>query len=161
MAPSDLLSTIRGEIDTRLSDLRPLLAEYEQLLTALRALDSGEGSSSGSPQAPRRVGATGSRASRANRRGSAAGAIRRAASATRANSTRKPRASRGAAREAILGALEHGSHTVGELATVTAMSAPNISANVRRLLIEGAIAKTQRGGRTAYALAGDSTASGR
>jgi len=37
MAP-DLLSTIRSEIDARLSELRPLLSEYERLAAAAAAL---------------------------------------------------------------------------------------------------------------------------
>ncbi|HEY5261290.1 MAG TPA: hypothetical protein VIJ33_04205, partial [Solirubrobacteraceae bacterium] len=121
---------------------------------------------------------------RTTRRGSAAGAIRRAASdavdgATEGNvderhaeplkvaavqpstppTAEKPkssRAARGAAREAILAALDHGSHTIGELAIVTAMSAPNINGNLRRLLSEGAVAKTEREGKAAWALAGAS-----
>jgi hypothetical protein len=66
-------------------------------------------------------------------------------------STRE-RAPKGAARQAIVAALEHGSHTVGELAVVTAMTGPNINGNIRRLLQEGAITKTSREGKTAYAL---------
>jgi DNA-binding transcriptional ArsR family regulator len=62
------------------------------------------------------------------------------------------RAQRGAAREAILAALDHGSHTVGELVVVTAMSAPNLTGNLRRLVSDGTIVKTEREGKTAYAL---------
>lgn len=156
---TDLLSAIQGEIEERIAALRPLLAEYEQLLAATDALDAGEpgaaGASAASPEAASRRGR------RPAARGSAAGAIRRASSgsvrkrtAAPAGGTRKPRAGRGAAREAILGALEHGSHTVAELVTVTAMSAANISGNVRRLLAEGAISKTGREGKAAYVLAG-------
>lgn len=116
---ADLLSAIRAEIEDRLSELRPALAEYEGLLDAAEALD--------------REHTTQRRAARA------------AAVPTRAR--------RGAAREAILAALEHGSHTVAELALVTGMSAANINGNLRRLLAEGAVAKAQREGRTAYALA--------
>jgi DNA-binding transcriptional ArsR family regulator len=62
------------------------------------------------------------------------------------------RAARGAAREAILAALDHGSHTVGELAVVTAMSGPNINGNLRKLVSEGAVVKTEREGKAAWAL---------
>jgi len=61
-----------------------------------------------------------------------------------------------APREEILAALEHGSHTVGELAVVTAMSGPNINGNLRRLVSEGAVAKTEREGKVAYVLPADS-----
>lgn len=134
MARENLLSTIRSEIEERLDALRPLLAEHEQLLGALSALDANAGGAS-----------TTSRSS--SRRA-------QAASRTRAprKSSKQKRAPRGAAREAILGALEHGSHTVSELVVVTAMTGPNINGNLRRLLSEGAIAKTDREGKTAYAL---------
>jgi hypothetical protein len=155
MAPrNDLLSTIQGEIEARLADLRPLRAEYEQLLAAMQALDAGDASRA---QATAPSIERGGRQRKSAVRGSAAGAIGRAASKprrTRASTGagRKSRAGRGAAREAILSALEHGSHTVSELVTVTAMSTPNISGNVRRLLAEGKISKTDRGGRAAYVL---------
>lgn len=165
MAPSnDLLGTIQAEIDARLTALRPALAEYEQLLAAMQALDAGGASQAqGAAQA--------SRASRSKRppakRGTAVGVIRRAASEplrsralARASerTARKPRAVRGVAREAILAALEHGSHTVGELVTVTAMSAPNVNGNVRKLLAEGRVSKTDRDGKAAYVLAGGQSA---
>jgi DNA-binding transcriptional ArsR family regulator len=160
MAP-DLLSTIRLEIDERLSELRPLPAEYERLLMAADALvaTGREGS-----VAVAKTAAPATRARRETRvgtarRGSAAGAIERAAAGQPAAAPRrspakpKPeRAARGAAREAILAALDHGSHTVGELAVVTAMSSPNINGNLRRLFSEGAVVKTEREGKTAWAL---------
>lgn len=128
MARNDLLSTIQSEIEQRLRALRPLLSEHEQLLAAAEALDS-------APRARRSTKATGTKATGRTPKG-----------------PKRGRAQRGAAREAILAALEHGSHTVGELVTVTAMSAPNIGGNVRRLLTEGTVSKTERGGRTAYTL---------
>jgi hypothetical protein len=135
MAP-DLLSTIRREIDERLSELRPLLAEREQLLGAIQALEEA----------------------------AAAGVIERAASGpakvtTAKRKVAKPaardkpkRAVRGVARETILAALDHGSHTVSELAIVTAMSGPSINSNLRKLVAEGAIVKTEREGKAAWAL---------
>ena len=64
------------------------------------------------------------------------------------------RAQRGAAAVAILAALEHGSHTVSELAIVTAMSGAIINNNLRRLQQAGTIARTKRAGdgKAAYAL---------
>jgi DNA-binding MarR family transcriptional regulator len=55
---------------------------------------------------------------------------------------------------AILAALEHGSHTVSELAVVTAMSGAIINNNLRRLQQAGAITRTKRegDGKAAYAL---------
>jgi hypothetical protein len=63
------------------------------------------------------------------------------------------RVSRDIARETILAALEHGSHTVGELAVVTAMSGPSINGNLRKLVSSGAVVKTEREGKAAWALA--------
>jgi DNA-binding transcriptional ArsR family regulator len=145
---TDLLSTIAGEIETRMRELRPALAEYERLLEAAAALASEQAATrqparSARPASSRRVS---SRASSSRRP-----AIRLTASAT-ATAAKPKRAVRGAAREAILAALEHGSHTVGELVAVTAMTAANVNGNVRRLLSEGAIAKTLREGKVAYEL---------
>ena len=55
---------------------------------------------------------------------------------------------------AILAALEHGSHTVSELAIVTAMSGAIIKNNLRRLQQAGTITRTKRAGdgKAAYAL---------
>jgi DNA-binding transcriptional ArsR family regulator len=181
MAP-DLLSTIRREIDERLRELRPLVAEHTRLLEAVGALVATgcEGST-----AVAKTAAPARRKTRVGveRRGSAAGAIelaavgpadtaaegqvdsesanrleaadvQRVAAPMRSAAKPKPeRAARGAAREAILAALDHGSHTVGELAVVTAMSGPNINGNLRRLFSEGAVVKTEREGKAAWALA--------
>jgi DNA-binding transcriptional ArsR family regulator len=160
MDPENLLSTIWSEIEERLDALRPLLAEHEQLVGALSALDANTGSPGQDVSAPVRTSAAGS----ARTPRSAAG-TRRVAPARRSSSrtgktagahaskgSKQKRAPRGAAREAILAALEHGSHTVSELVGVTAMTGPNVNGNLRRLLAEGAIAKTDREGKTAYAL---------
>jgi hypothetical protein len=177
MAP-DLLSTICREIDERLNELRPLLAERDRLIVAADALVAADREDS-APTA--RESSTGGVSGRGRagggRRSSAAGALKRAAAgpttveiegkaeqvSTAALEAQEPRrsapkqkperAARGAAREAILGALEHGSHTVGELAIVTAMSGPNINGNLRRLAAEGAVVKAEREGKAAWALA--------
>ncbi|HTD58081.1 MAG TPA: helix-turn-helix domain-containing protein [Solirubrobacteraceae bacterium] len=151
MAP-DLLSTICDEIDERLNELRPLLAEYEQLLGAVSAIEparrgSAKAHADGKPDAE-----PAKRPEAAKRPGTAT--AQRPTRSPRSTAPPKPeRAARGAAREAILGALEHGSHTVGELAVVTAMSGPNINGNLRRLALEGVVAKTVREGKTAWSLA--------
>jgi hypothetical protein len=137
--PDDLLTTIRAEIDARMSELRPLLDEYEGLLSATDALGPAGSSSWRGPA----------------RRGSAAGGkarVKARSSSPRGRPPTRARAPRGAAGKAILAALEHGSHTVGELATVTAMADPNIRANIRRMLAEGTIVKISREGKAAYAL---------
>jgi hypothetical protein len=135
MAP-DLLSTICREIDQRLSELRPRMAEYERLLVAADALfTTGHNGSAAIETA-----VTAKRGRRATRLGTAA-------------KPKAERAARGAARESILAALEHGSHTVGELVVVTAMSGPNVNGNLRRLVAEGIVAKTEREGKTAWSLA--------
>lgn len=63
-------------------------------------------------------------------------------------------ASPAAVRQAILAALEHGSHTASELVMVTAMSAPEIRGGLVRLAGREAITKVKRrgDGKTAYAL---------
>jgi hypothetical protein len=82
------------------------------------------------------------------------GKPRSAARPSRGAADPKPeRVSRDIARETILAALEHGSHTVGELAVVTAMSGPSINGNLRKLVSAGAVVKTEREGKAAWALA--------
>jgi hypothetical protein len=67
---------------------------------------------------------------------------------------RKP-VSQAAAQQAILAALEHGSHTATELVMVTAMSSSDIRNNLSRLARRGGVAKVKRAGdgKSAYALA--------
>jgi len=60
----------------------------------------------------------------------------------------------GPAEQAIVAALEHGSHTVGELGVVTAMSGSEIREGARGLLKAGKIVRAKREGRAAYALPG-------
>jgi hypothetical protein len=234
---SDLLTTIRGELEARLAELRPLLSEYDQLVAAAEALDARAigtvAPSEVAVQAPSRSEAkTASSAARVARapgaedvartpsrvelerassqapelerassqveterassgadvettpsedtepspsavvvdtppeaprprrgrgaRGSAAGTIERAASGSTADpgASKPPRAARGAAEQAILAALEHGSHTAGELVTVTAMSSQSIRTSLSRLVMLGKVSKTKRESKTAYALSG-------
>jgi DNA-binding transcriptional ArsR family regulator len=140
----DLLNTIRHEIDERLSELRPLLAEYERLVVAADAL----------VVAGRDGAALSAETSAPAKRAQFEAAEVQPAVLQRSAAKPKPeRAARGAAREAILAALDHGSHTVGELVVVTAMSGPNINDNLRRLVSERAVVKTEREGKAAWALA--------
>jgi hypothetical protein len=132
MAP-DLLTKIRGEIDLRLRELRPMLKEYEKLLSASTDIEDEIRVARRPPSAARRAAVRGEPA----RNGAEPG---------------RARAPRGAAQEAIVAALEHGSHTVSELAVVTAMSGPSIRQNLRRLVVAGTVTRAKREGKLAYAL---------
>jgi hypothetical protein len=63
--------------------------------------------------------------------------------------------SQATAQQAILAALEHGSHTATELVMVTAMSSSDIRNNLSRLARRGGVMKVKRAGdgKSAYALA--------
>jgi hypothetical protein len=154
----DVLTRVCAEIDARLLELRPALAEYQRLLDAEQALATeaeqprataakpartaaAKQKPQRAPKRPRAVRAPAVSSPRRGRRGSAAGALERAASTPR-----------GASQQAIVAALEHGSHTLGELAVVTAISSSKIRESVRQLQRGGAIARTRREGRVAYAL---------
>jgi hypothetical protein len=174
---ADLLSRIVGEIDARCDELRPLVAEYERLLGAAEALERDNGSAARklrtaptAPTAPPAAAAApalvpaAAKTARAPAARKVTGARRESPASTmgRAGSTASKRgqsasagtrAVRGAAQTAILAALEHGSHTVAELAVVTAMSGPSIRVSLRRLLGTGAVTRAKRDGKAAYALA--------
>jgi len=163
---TDLLSTVCREIDERLNELRPLLAERQRLLDAADALvEAGREGAVVRAQPARPTVNSPAVASVPVKRSRQSAPkpkpklkpARPAAKLFRSESAPKveakpERAVRGAAREAILGALEHGSHTVGELVVVTATSAPNINGNLRRLEAEGVVVKAQREGKAAWAL---------
>ena len=146
---ADLLANIRAEIDARLRELQPAIAEYERLSTAADALGVGGHTSSSSsppakraaPRAPARVSAP---ARSPAKKTTPAKAARRARK--RAQSTHTPTG------QAILAALEHGSHTLAELVVVTALRASDIREALRYLRTRRAIVKTDRDGKAAYAL---------
>lgn len=151
---TDLLSEIRNEIDARLKELRPALAEYEQLLHAAGALDLDSAR-------PTEVAAS-ARARKAEtprkaptRRPAARAATAEAAPAApkRRAAARKQPAVKDDVREAISGVLEHGSHTVGELVVVTAMSTASLNESLRKLAAAGVVVKTEREGKAAWSLA--------
>jgi hypothetical protein len=161
--PLDLLSKIRREIDERLEQLWPLLAEHERLLEAEGALERADAAIVAMDAIERgvvlseqtdgaHIEAQGAKVT-ASTKSSPPGprAVRRGA-----DGTARPKsasATRSAAGTTILAALEHGSHTVGELAVVTALSGPTINANLRKLFAEKAVVKTEREGKAAWALA--------
>ena len=137
---SDLLSTVRSELDARLDELRPLLSEYERLLAAVDALGAGDDGTAPPPAAERTLSATQRSRARHGRRSPSTGAIKPAASGSNPRGTgsrKRARAPRGAAQHTILAALEHGSHTTSELVSVTALGAPNIRSNLRRAATPG------------------------
>jgi len=138
---AELLARVRAEIDERLAQLRPAMEEYERLLEAADAFDV-----EATPAAPR--AAAGSRRARGPSRG-ASPAGGRAPSRGRARAVSRI----GPSEQAILAALEHGSHTVAELGMVTAMSGAQIRESARRLLAAGSIVRAKREGKAAYALA--------
>jgi hypothetical protein len=197
---TDLLARIRGELEERIVQLRPLLSEYERLSAALETLASVEAEPAApeGPSAPPAAPAERAPSAAASRRGrpprgSAAGAFGLAISlrttplieparpkrtfaklherpappagaaerngqaapppAEEDSEPRRKPASPAAVQQAILAALEHGSHTASELVTVTAMSAREIRGGLGRLAARGTIAKVRRGdGKSAYAL---------
>jgi hypothetical protein len=139
---SDLPERVGREIEARMRELRPFVDEYEELLALERTLvaEAARGASEPARAVPTRAPARAIKPSVQRFDGSSPPASKR------------ERAARGAAAEAIVAALEHGSHTVSELAIVTAMSTQNIRNNLRRLLQARAIEQTKREGKTAYAL---------
>jgi hypothetical protein len=158
---ADLLSTIRAEIDGRMNELRPLLAEYEGLLAAGDVLVAqGAHEIPGAlervqiTRTPKRAPAK--RKAAANDRKAAAPDSVDADAAT--GSSERPRTGAGrrgplsGGAKAILAALEHGSHTAAELVVVTAQSDSEVRTNVRVLLARAAAVRISRQGKTAYAL---------
>jgi hypothetical protein len=162
---SVLLTRVRAEIDARLADLRPAMAEYERLIEAADALDSE--SRAQRPPAPAAKAPSARKPAKARLAAKPAKA-RQTVQPAKARSAAKPAKARGATtprsaaksgssrmgvpEQAIVAALEHGSHTVGELGIVTAMSGADIRAGVKRLLKTGVVQRAAREGRAAYAL---------
>jgi hypothetical protein len=148
---ADLLTIIRAEIEARLRDLEPAVQEYEELMTLRDALaragSAPAGAEAGSP-APARS-ARGRPPTRLVSNARAPASRRRAR--PRAGSRRAARIGGGG--QAILAALDHGSHTIAELVVVTALPAPELRTSLRQLLAHALIVKTDREGKTAYALA--------
>jgi hypothetical protein len=143
---ADLLTRIRAEIDARLSELRPAIAEYERLSTATEAL-AAKGRAAprpaarAAPQPPAPAPASARAPAKTKARPQAARRARR-----------RERTAQSPTGQAILAALEHGSHTVAELVLVTALPAPDIRDSLRQLRKRHTVVKTEREGRTAYAL---------
>ncbi|MGO9761738.1 MAG: hypothetical protein ACLP1Q_10835 [Solirubrobacteraceae bacterium] len=132
---ADVLTRVRAEIEDRLRELRPAVTEHEQLLGAAAALEAEAKARAKAPAKPR--------------------AVAKPRAAAKPRVAAKPKqAALGPAEQAIVAALEHGSHTVGELGIVTAMSGGEIREGARRLLAAGKIVRAKREGKAAYALSG-------
>lgn len=131
---TDLLSKIQNELHARITALRPAFEEYERLQAAADATPA-NGTSPSSAAPPKSA-----------RRASAAPAPR-----TKSRNGRKPTA-QGAVAQAIIAALEHGSHSTSELVTVTAIPTATINLNLRHLHRDGVIEKIKRGTKSAYEL---------
>ncbi len=176
---TDLLARVCVEIDARLAELRPVLAEHERLLGAADALEAEAKAQAAKTQSPAKARSAAKARPAAKARSAAkTSTTAKTPTATAKTATAKTRATArgpagakgaarsrvrgqarmGAAEQAIVAALEHGSHTVGELGIVTAMPGPEIRESLRRLQRGGKIAPTRREGRAAYALS--STAAG-
>src|ERR1700691_3036759 len=146
---ADLLTSIRAEIDARLRELAPAIAEYERLSTAADAL-AAEGRRRAIPSPPRARRSDAPAKAPARPPAKKAAAPRRAAPRRAATRARKPEeAAHSPAGQAILAALEHGSHTLAELVTVTALRGSDIREALRQLRRHKAIVKTERDGRAA------------
>jgi hypothetical protein len=170
---TDLLERVRAELDARLAELRPAVAEYERLTGATDALGSRAAATglktpaSAAASAPRakagaarkpRPAAKPRHAAKSRAAAKPRHAAKPRAAAKSRTAAGKPRAARkvaptrmGPGEQAIVAALEHGSHTVGELGIVTAMSGAEIRDSARRLLAAGRIVRAKREGRAAYA----------
>jgi hypothetical protein len=145
---TDLLSTIRAEIDARMRELAPLVAEYERLSSASDALEA-EARSAPSPPA---VSGRPPRASTTKASTTKASAETAARKTTARRGRRRERSAPSPTGQSVLAALEHGSHTVAELVVVTALPAGDIRDSLRDLRRRKAVVKTDRDGRAAYAL---------
>jgi hypothetical protein len=157
---ADLLTSIRAEIEARLRELKPALTEFEQLSTAAEALAE-EGGDTAKPARPARPAKPARPTKRAASRRRSARASAPAGQSVRAKTEPVKSARRARKREqpaltptgqAILAALEHGSHTLAELVVVTALGASDIREALRQLRKRKAIVKTDREGKAAYAL---------
>jgi len=154
---ADLLATVCAEIEARREQLRPAVVEYEQLLSVAAALDEEDRRRAAGQEIGTARKAPVVRAAPAPAKAPARNVL--PARKPRAKATAPKKASapastaRSAAHQAIVAALEHGSHTVTELTVVTAMSGPSIRDGLRSLLKAGKIAKAKREGKAAYALA--------
>jgi len=128
-----LLPRLKQEIEARLAELRPLIAEIEQLEAAKAALLAGGDAPAAAP-ARRRAAARPARRARARRAAAKAGPAKEA----KGDGERAPR---GANREAILKVVEERPGvSVAEIASVTKIAKPTVATTVSKLKREGVLA---------------------
>ena len=156
---SDLLGDIRREIDARLAHLLPAVEEYERLLAAIDAVGrEGPGSVTyHEPAHKRSQGPLGGGARAQRPQGPTEPASVEHANGNGFGLLQPDEASpvppgSVVVREAILAALEHGSHTVPELAVVTGEGTGAVNRWLRLLARDGEVAKTEREGKLAWSL---------
>ncbi|MBB4661218.1 winged helix-turn-helix domain-containing protein [Conexibacter arvalis] len=130
-----LLPRLKQEIEARLAELRPLIAEIEQLEAAKAALLAGADASAVA------------RRPKPARRAAGAGGARSASAAGGGRAKRQParddgeRAPRGANRDAILAIVEERPGvSVAEIASVTKIAKPTVATTVSKLKREGVLA---------------------
>jgi DNA-binding transcriptional ArsR family regulator len=120
---ADLVGQIQRDIESRLQELRPLLAEKEQLEAVLAALTSDANGGASRPRARARAATTAPAA--AAERAPYAGGKRR-------------RAPRGANREAILAVVrERPGVSAAEVADVTNIAKPTVHTTISQLKRKG------------------------
>jgi DNA-binding transcriptional ArsR family regulator len=122
---ADLVAQIQRDIERRLQELRPLLAEKEQLEAVLAALTNGHAPSADASSGRGRARAAAAPAAAAAGRAPYAGGRRR-------------RAPRGANREAILKVVqERPGVSAAEVAEVTKIAKPTVHTTISQLKRKG------------------------
>ncbi|MDW5597531.1 hypothetical protein VSS74_24490 [Conexibacter stalactiti] len=129
-----LLPRLKQEIETRLAELRPLIAEIEQLEAAKAALLA-------RAELPTAIPAPAPARRRATRNGSATRRRAAAPSAPKRAEGDGERAPRGANRDAIVKLVEERPGvSVAEIASVTKIAKPTVATTVSKLKREGVFA---------------------
>jgi hypothetical protein len=139
-----LLPRLRREIEARLAELRPLVAEAERLEVAKAALLA---EAAAAERAARRLPRAALRElDLGTRRNGVTGASPVAASAPAADEDTNGRASRGANQDAILAIVEERPGvSVAEISSVTKIAKPTVATTVSKLKREGVLASEAGG----------------
>lgn len=171
----DLLARVSSEIDARREQLRAAVEEYQDLLSAMEALDQ-DGSAprakvtparakvAGRPKAKPKATPKAKAEPKATPKADVTAPLKveakpKATPKKPAKANKAPERAESetseptdGAHQAIVAALEHGSHTLTELAVVTAMPAHAIRAAIKGLAKAGRVQRATREGKAAYAL---------
>ncbi len=142
--PELLLPRLRREIEARLAELRPLVADAERLEAAKAALLA---EAAAAERAARRLPRAALRElDLGTRRNGVTGAPSAAASAPAADEDANGRASRGANQDAILAVVEERPGvSVAEISAVTKIAKPTVATTVSKLKREGVLASEAGG----------------